>query len=559
MQTTIDEIDEIDITQRTARPVSAARPIRAGRSAPRISIPRELEEAWRIGYNDPVWWIENVLRVKLYSKAKDIVNAARDYDRIAVRSGHGVGKSYTLACIALWWALVRKGTVLVTGPKFEQTKAIFFSRFTKILAGAVIPPALTPSMLPDSDKWELGPEQGIWIINSAKQTAINIQGYHAENMLLIADEAAGIDDALFEASDATQVSRGVSHATAKKILAGNPTEENNCTIFKKANMVGQQLQAGNLLPGGCLPDPKRWVVIHISSYDSPNVTGEMTVPGLVGIDWIKEKEEEYGPESMLFSVRVLGEYFEGGAVDRLIPESALETWLARKEPSPFREHLHWGVLPGHDSIAQGFDGARYGDDACVSTIISHGRIIDIEARNKLSTGDAAAFMLERHLQFGCKRTSLDGTGQGAGIYDDAIVLTSDSSSRYADLCISMVNFASKSSLIRYRNIRTQMAFDLQEAIRFGYIVPDEYLGTALNRLIEDIRATGYEAKDNGVILEPKEVIKGKLGRSPDYFDSLMLAFHAYIRSVELPPERIAAMELEAAIQKAFGSYSAVAI
>jgi len=509
-------------------------------------------EAYQFGAKDPVWWIQNVLKVRLYSRARDMVEAVYKYDKVGVWSGHGVSKSFTMACVSLWWMLCMGGLVLVTGPKFLQTKDIFFAAIRKVLAGAGLPPAQTPRELPDSDKWELGPEQGIQIINSAEHTAVNVQGYHAKNIMMIADEASGIGNALFDAIESSQVSRGVAGARAKKVYTGNPNIVPGKIVFQGVYGKAQHLDEGLMNNTGKEIDPDEWVGLHISAYDSPNVTGEMTIAGLVGPKYIEDRKVEYGEDSMLYSIRVLGEYFEGGAVDRLVPEAALQEWMERTEPVKMQPTLHWGILEGHFSCTQGFDGARYGDDACVSAIMVNGKINEIEEKRNVSTSEAAIFMLNQHKDAGCVRTSMDGTGHGAGIYDDANLLVHDQDSKFFNLGITMVNFASSAMLARYRNIRTQMGFDFRDAIRSGYIVLDKYLGALRDKLIDDIRATGYILTDLGTILEPKEVIKLKLGRSPDYFDATMLAFHAYIRSAQMTEEAEANLRLANAIRKQFG-------
>jgi len=511
------------------------------------------EQSCVYGADHPIWWVENILNVKTYTRSRDMIDAIYLYDKVGIWSGHGISKSFTEACIATWWLICQRGWCLITGPKFEQTKDIFFSSLNKILSSSTIPAAASAKLAPDSDKWVLGPQNAITLINSAKHSAVNLQGYHAEKMLLIVDEASGVDNEIFDAVEASQVSRGVGSAKAKMLLAGNPNEVMNKTYFKTIFESGQHVGPGLSSPDPI--DPKKWVCMHISSYESPNVTGEVEIPGLVGPEWIEERKEVYGKDSMLFSVRVKGEYFKEGAIDRLFPESLIEAWKRREEPEPFRTRLHWGVLDNHLSCTQGLDPARYGDDATVSTIIENGRIIDIEEKWNLSVPQAALFMVERHYAFGCKRTSLDGTGFGAGVYDDGLLLVNNPESKYYGLLITMVNFANKATLTRYKNIRTQMGFDLRDAVRLGFVILDPALGRIKDKLLEDMAFIGYLTKDIGSMMQKKEDIKKNLGRSPDYFDSAMLAFHAYIRSRALTEGEEASMRLTTAIEKAFGGYA----
>ena len=45
---------------------------------------------------DPVWFAQNVIGVEPWSKQKELLYAVRDHDRVAVRSGHKVGKALAL-------------------------------------------------------------------------------------------------------------------------------------------------------------------------------------------------------------------------------------------------------------------------------------------------------------------------------------------------------------------------------------------------------------------------------------------------------------------------------
>ena len=56
--------------------------------------------------------------------------------------------------------------------------------------------------------------------------------------------------------------------------------------------------------------------LHIDSHDSPNVTGEASIPGLASPGWIAKMEAKYGRDSLFCRVRVRGE-FPSGADDEV--------------------------------------------------------------------------------------------------------------------------------------------------------------------------------------------------------------------------------------------------
>lgn len=481
-----------------------------------------IQRAWEIGQTDPAWWITSILRVRLYRRTLELVNALLAHDNIAVRSGHGVSKTYTLTALAIYWVLVKKGTVIFTGPKFEQVRLITITYLRRILNGAAFP--LAPRTSPQADRWVINADtfNGVYIINSSPEQSVNVQGFHSPAILLIADEAAGINDALFEAFAATQASRGVQGALAKVILAGNPTEETGCTHFKKA-----------------FAPKSKWHQIHISAYDSPNVTGEMLIPGLVGPAWIQDMKEEWGEESAFFYIRVLGEYHQGGQADRILPEYIVQSMISRAMFPP--ENIV-------KSTTQGVDVGRFGDDPSVSVIIKNGVIEDISMVYSQGTMSVARWVAERASTYKCLETVVDETGLGGGVTD---VLRE----QYPETNTHGVNFAAKSfHPKKYKNIRTEMAFNLRDALRDAHLVARG----VPSGFFDECRAITYTIVSTGEIqLTAKDDIKTTLGHSPNMYDAAMLAWHGYIRVRETSPEEQYAESLAAALRSAYGTAGSV--
>lgn len=137
-----------------------------------------------------------------------------------------------------------------------------------------------------ASKLELAPD---WFaIGLSTDQPERFQGHHAPHMLLVVDEASGVDEAIFEAGEGFLTAEG-----ARILLIGNPTRPHG-TFFR------------------AFDDASRWNQIHISAFDSPNFTGE-TVPrhlsrALVGPEWVDDFKHTYGSESPQYAVRVLGEF-----------------------------------------------------------------------------------------------------------------------------------------------------------------------------------------------------------------------------------------------------------
>jgi phage terminase large subunit len=144
-----------------------------------------------------------------------------------------------------------------------------------------------------------------------------LQGIHSDNVLLIADEASGVEENVFEAAAGSMSTRG-----AITILAGNPTRATG--FFYNTHTKLRHI----------------WKSIRVSCMDSSRVD-----PAYI------EEERAFGENSNRFRIRVLGE-FPLGDDDTLIPRNLVEQAVARKITQSKNQPVYWGV-----------DVARYGSDA----------------------------------------------------------------------------------------------------------------------------------------------------------------------------------------------------
>jgi len=109
---------------------------------------------------------------------------------------------------------------------------------------------------------------------ASKDNPEALQGFHAEHLLFLIDEASGIDDIVF------QVGMGaLSIPGAKVVMAGNPTRTSG--FFYDTHHL--------------LRD--RWHTMHVNCLDVPRAQGH-----------IEDIKVKYGENSNAWRVRVLGEF-----------------------------------------------------------------------------------------------------------------------------------------------------------------------------------------------------------------------------------------------------------
>src|SRR5262249_369296 len=144
-----------------------------------------------------------------------------------------------------------------------------------------------------------------------------LQGFHAERLLFIIDEASGIDDPVFEVAEGALSTPG-----AIVVMAGNPTRTSG--FFSRAFHADRT---------------RRW------TRRVPCAESTRVAPG-----YIDGMGGGCGEQSSVFKVRVLGE-FPNADDDGVIPLELVEAAVTRD------------VMPAPVKPIWGLDVARFGDDA----------------------------------------------------------------------------------------------------------------------------------------------------------------------------------------------------
>lgn len=168
---------------------------------------------------------------------------------------------------------------------------------------------------------------------------------------------------------------------------------------------------------------------------------------------------------------------------------------------------------GNKKYSIGIDFARFGNDSTSIVLQDSLEIVDIRNLQKADTNEIVTNYLEITNIIGTVPTYLDGTGGYSSGFFDSLKCEYD---------LTELNFAGKPNNENYSNIRTEIYFELAEAIRHGfYIDSNKY-----SDILEALKATSYFINSVGKrALVPKENIKRIIGHSPDNLDALALSFY----------------------------------
>ncbi len=138
---------------------------------------------------------------------------------MAIRSGHGVGKTAFLSWLVLWWLLTRLPTkVVCTANTAHQLSDVLWSEIGKW--HRKLPEGMRRLLEIKSDKIELAgvPDSFAVARTSRREQPEALQGFHSENLLFVIDEASGVPDIVFEVGQGALSTEG-----AKVVMTGNPT------------------------------------------------------------------------------------------------------------------------------------------------------------------------------------------------------------------------------------------------------------------------------------------------------------------------------------------------
>lgn len=486
---------------------------------------------WRKDWNA---FIRDVLGVTLDDDQKAIVTAVQMHKMVSVRSGTARGKDYVAACIAMCFLYLtprwnKKGEMMantkvaLTAPTGRQVENIMMAEISRLYTKAKSRGFTLPGRL-NSDSIRM-PKNKEWFLVGFKADENNHEawsGFHAANTMFVITEATGIKDDTYEAIE------GNLQGNSRILLVFNP----NTT---KGYAARSQKQA-------------RWEKFCLNSLTAPNVVNKkITYVGQVDYDWVEERvnswceqitEEEvkesendfewegkwYRP-SDLFRKKVLGE-FPKADDSSLIPqrwvELAQERWKLTHAPAQ-----HDGVM--------GVDVAGMGRDSTVMCFRIGSYVFDLEKHDSGGKADhmrtVGTIIDHMRKRSGCTY-AIDTIGEGAGVYSRAVeVCETDAGNVLSEDAIISCKYSESAKGLK--DITQQFEFANMRAYLFwavrDWLNPDNKTGACLppdDELLEEATEIRWSFLSNGkVIIEPKEDIKERIGRSTDKFDALANTFH----------------------------------
>lgn len=484
---------------------------------------------WRSDWN---CFARDVLGVTLDNEQQAILASVQHHPRVSVASGTARGKDFVAACAAMcfmyltprWDAsgrMVENTKVALTAPSDRQVRNIMMPEVSRLYQRARRRGCTLPGRMTSTD---IRTDNAEWFLTGFKADEYNHEawsGFHAVHTMFIVTEATGIMDDTFAAIE------GNLQGDSRILLVFNPNTPTGYAAHSQKS--------------------DRWQRFRLNSLTAPNVKERrIIIPGQVDYDWVRDKVDNwcspisaddrdtaqddfefegrwYRPDD-LFRKKVLG-CFPKVSDDVLIPlqwiEAAHRRWV---DVSPSDPDGHAQRILGVDVAGMGRDSTVYvereGQWCSPFTVhnsggaAEHMRIVgNIVARRRVCPDMYA---------------SIDTIGEGAGVYSR---LCEVDNPRYAVSCKYSEgakrldrDLTDLTGQYRFMNMRAYLFWCVRE-----WLNPKNDTGAMLppdTRFDEEASEIRWSFRSDGrIIIEPKDDIKKRLGRSPDRFDALANTFY----------------------------------
>lgn len=493
--------------------------------------------------------------------------------RLAVRSCHGAGKTAVVALLVLWFAETRDGEdwkVPMTASVWRQLKQFLLPEIRKWAR------RLNWEILgrdPYDERTEL--LQLMLHLDTGSAFAMasddptSIEGVHADQLLYIFDESKAIPAKMWEAAEGAFSNAGEGTGHEAYWLAVSTPGEPAGTFFDIHSRK---------------PGYEDWQVRHVT-------IDEVIAAGRVTQDWVNRRKRQWGEKSAVFQNRVLGNFASDDA-NSVIPlawvELANERWYEwnarfngnKEYHHEYRRFLtHYidalGYVPadeesydsrffddlivliesdqiqppknfyGESDPAEkftcvGVDVADEGEDLTVLAMRYGWICKDIRYPPKEKTPSLTERIAGILRRYGGYAMIDAGGGWGAGVVyalEEGIWNQQKGNyeqfEAYGFVGAEKTDFVDRSGELRFRNKRAASYWNMRQLLD-----PDLGVPIALppdDLLTGDLTAPRWKMTPGGILLESKEDIKARIGRSTDTGDAVTMAFFDdvyYIKVVE---------------------------
>lgn len=437
----------------------------------------------------PVEFVEDIIKATPDPKQAAILRSVAATPMTSVRSGHGVGKSTVEAWTIIWFMCTRPfPKIPCTAPTQHQLFDILWAEVSKWLRNN---PALAGELVWTKEKVYMKgyPEEWFAVARTAS-TPDALQGFHADDLLFIIDEASGVKDNIFE-----PVLGALSTPGARLLMCGNPTQLSG--FFYDSHHKNRATYS----------------TFHVDGRQSTRVPQE----------FVQRIINMYGEDSDVFRVRVAGD-FPLQEDDVFIPISLVENSINtdyREKPHPTLVHI-------------GCDVARFGDDKTVIGFKVDEKVTlykKHQGQDTMKTADDIILLGEelvaRYKLQDPIPVKVDDGGVGGGVVDRLRQVKRNNPDRFWWLEVYPVKFGERIRHKHYHDTTTFMMATVKALLsphdEEGHPKPVELILPDDDDLVAQLSGRKYNLTEASKIkIESKKEVKKRGQPSPDEADCVLL-------------------------------------
>lgn len=439
--------------------------------------------------NNPTAFVKDIIKATPDKEQTKILESVAKNQLTTVRSGHGVGKSTVEAWVVIWFLLTRPfPKIPCTAPTQHQLFDILWAEISKWIRNN---PILQKDLIWTKEKVYIKgyPEEWFAVARTASKPDA-LQGFHAEEVLYIIDEASGVDDKIFE-----PVLGALSTSGARLLMCGNPTQLSG--FFYDSHHKNRASYA----------------TFHIDGRNSSRVSQ----------DFVQTIIRMYGENSDVFRVRVAGE-FPLQEEDIFIPLSLVEHSIMTEYSIPQQPTL----------LHIGADIARFGDDKTVIGYKVNEKVTFYKKRrgqDTMKTADDIVLLgeelMKRYSYTESIPIKIDDGGVGGGVVDRLRQIKRNQPERFWWMEIYPVKFGQRIQHKHYYDSTTYMMAVVKKLLQpydeQGNPKPIELILPNDDDMAAQLSGRKYFLTENSKIkIESKKEMKKRGRPSPDEADCILL-------------------------------------
>lgn len=416
--------------------------------------------------DDPVGYVQCVFGAEPDDWQRTALQIMASQQRLAVASGHGVGKTALTSWLIHWFISTRPDPqIVVTANTKNQLDSKTWRELAKWNQKAINGGWFTHS----ATRFALKEAPDTWFASAIPWTENNSEafaGTHEDNVLNVFDEASSIPDVIWDVVEGSMTTAG-----AKWAAFGNPTR--NTGRFREC--WGRFRH--------------RWATMQVDSRTAKQADRAQ-------IDaWIAD----YGLDSDFVKVRILGE-FPSQSANQFISTADVDKCIAYK-------------AEGCEAMPKilAADIARFGDDQSVICKRQGRKVGPFKSWRGLDLMASADRIAKEIDEWEPDAAVIDETGIGAGVVD-----------RLTQLGYDVFGFNGgerPNDADTYKNRRVEIWGLMRDALRSRLELPDDY------DLKQDLIGPEYSfTSSQQLMLERKEDMKRRGLSSPDKGDALAMTW-----------------------------------